>query len=248
MLTPDEYLRNGMPDSHEIWLNGLEIVEHCLQGSYRKTFYQDESPARSHFREWSEGMTQRSKWDDKYDQIFENSYRPVPKWTRYDDDCGDLQVDAFIAKEELCFEAWERRARQKQAVSVIYDGNVCYGDRHETYMVERHQKVYDIAAQCEAERRPCRVIVIMNDQIPEIKGDTLKNFFVIKDYNDPIFPAIWGTFTKNLFTNAFANVYMDYFIGTHTGGNGIPVALHKIRSYFPEDEELIMFGRDLIDD
>jgi hypothetical protein len=248
MLSPKAYLKQGMPESHEIWVNALEMVEHCLQGDCKQSFFKDGSPSINRFHEWSAGMQNRAQWDGKFQELFENNYRPIPKWTRYDDDSGDLMVDRYISGEELCFDAYERKARQKQAISVIYDGNVCWGDRHETYMVERHRKVYEIAAQCEAERRPCRVIVIMNDLIPEVKNDTLKMFLVVKDYNDPIFPAIWGTFVNNLYTNAFANVIMDYFVGTYDSGNGRPIELHKIRSFFPDDEELIMFGRDLIDD
>lgn len=246
MMTCQELInREELPKGNEVWLYGLDAVEHCLQGDVNQTLYKHQSPAVEQWQEWREGMLERTNWDEDFQDIIDNAYERVPKWKRYDDDSGDFQLDAWLNKEDQCFEGYEKIAVDKPAVSVVYDMNVPWCDRNETYMVDAHRKVYEIAAQCEAERRPCRVVVVMNDVIPEIERDTLKVFFVIKDYNDPIFPAIWGTFVNNRYTNAYGNVVNDYLIGTRHYGNGRPTALWEIEKYFPEDEELIVFGKDL---
>lgn len=106
-------------------------------------------------------------------------------------------------------------------------------------MIERHRKVYSIAAECESQNIPCRVIAIGHNEIDE---GIFTLFAVVKDYYDPIFPAIWSTFMNNYVTNKYVNNFMDFFIGTHSAGNGSPKKLKDVGRFFPEDEELIIFS------
>ena len=241
MKTPKEWIAGDFPESGEIWINALDLIEHCLQGDANQSFFKNQSPVESTFREWQEAMQERAKIDQEFQQIFDNSYLPKPKWAAYPETSGDLLVDAYIAGENLVFESFEKRERQKQAISIIYDGCVPGGERSDSYMKRRHQKVYDIAAQAEAENRPCRVIAAHCIQIPESK-ELIKLFAVIKDYFDPIFPSIWGTYTTNRYTNSWCNVFMDYFVGTRAWNNGSVRELKNTRQYFPDDEELILYG------
>ena len=119
----------------------------------------------------------------------------------------------------MCFEDERRTTQQQDCVSVIMDLGIPYCERHDTYMVERHQQVYDLIAQCDSEDRPIQVIAALGESISEHKKD-VKIFVTVKNYNDSIFPSIWGVLKNNLTANAFVNVIQDYFIGTSDSGNG----------------------------
>lgn len=249
MITCQEFLQTGLPRDNSIWLHCLDVVEHCLKGDIEQTLWRHPDPSWRLFEEWRQDMLNRSEWDGEFQHISDNAYIPVKKWTREEDFTGEFNVDMHLANLENLqaprFDQYNKRLKEKPAVTVVYSANVNYGQRQATFMVERHQKVYEIASQCESERRPCRVVAVENTQLTEIKNDTMKIWYVIKDYMDPIFPAIWGSFVDNRATNSFLNVTADFLTGTHSWGNGQAVPLNKARRFFPEDEELIIFGNDI---
>lgn len=248
MITCEEHLAKGKPpDDGIVWVHALDVTDHCLQGDTGKSFYKDDRDDRRHFSDWAEQMQNRADWDGDFQNIIDNSYEPVRKWQRYDADSGEFNVDQYLGAmddpDALFFEGWEKVLRQKPAVTVVYDLAVPWGERDRDYMVKRHREVYAIAAQCEAERRPCRVVGIFPFQIPEMTK-VVRLFVVLKDYADPIFPAIWGTFINNATTNDFGNVVADYFIGTADRGNGavVETSLSLIKEQMPEDEEIKLFA------
>jgi len=241
MLTPIKYLKNGMPASHELWLNGLDIVAHCLQQDYKQSFYQDDRPATRHYNEWSESMQDHVIADDNFDDIYSNAYAPKKSWIGFHDDSGSFDTSAFIAGEDFCFEDERRVKQQQDSMSILIDIAVPYSERNDSYMVARHKAVYDLIAQCDSDDRPVQVIGVLTIAIPEI-DDNLKMFIMVKDYTDSIFPSIWGALKTNCTTNSFLNVIMDYFIGTHAGGNGVPKTLEHAEQYFPQNEEIVIFG------
>ena len=108
-----------------------------------------------------------------------------------------------------------------------------------TLLEECHQKAYGIALRAEADGVPCRVIAIHGLEIPEFTGVNAERWMIIKDFNDPIFPGIWGAFKNNATTNTFNNVCEDYLYGTSCPGNGgvRPVDVSKD---FADEEVIIL--------
>ena len=241
MLTPSEYLKNGVPKNQELWLNGIDIVAHCLQKDYSQSFYQDSSPSTQRYDDWADAMQSKVIIDDGFQDIYDNAYAPKKRWFSTFDDTGAFDVSSYISKEEFCFENERAIKSNYDALSIIIDMMVPYGDRDCPYMVNRHKKVYELIAQCDSDSRPVQVVAVQNIKIPEL-NETLKMFIIVKDYTDTIFPSIWGSLKNNESANNFCNVLMDYFIGTTIKGNGTPTTLEHAEKYFSDNEELIIFG------
>ena len=242
MQTPSEYLKNGIPKSNELWLNGLDIVKHCLQGDSEQSFFKANDPAKKHLTHWQDAMAQRAESDGSFIDIYDNAYKPEVQWQTFDNDTGMLDVGQFINGESLCFEDDIEVYEQGQCVSVIIDMAIPWSEREDTIMQTRHEQVYNLIAQCDGENRPIQVIGAFRISVSEHKKP-LNIFIVVKEYNDTIFPAIWGTLIDNRSCNDFINVIMDYFVGTIDGGNGQIKAMDQADQYFPEHEELHIFGK-----
>ncbi len=241
MLTPKEYIANGIPDNHEIWLNGLDIITHCLQKDTSKTFFKNR-PSSHTWDNWQQAMSDRAQADDNFQDIYDNAYQPKQEPRTMQSESGDFVIDYYLDKEELMFEEHEDQYMQGDAVSVVIDICLPYMDRDKSYMIKRHQDVYDIIAQCDSDNRPIQVVGAFEIGVPELKKH-LKIFVMIKDYTDSIFPSIWGTLKTNESTNDFLNVMMDYFIGTRSGTNGKCKTMKQAENYFPMNEELIIYGK-----
>lgn len=250
MLTPKEVLdyhrlHDRLPGKNEVWVHALELVEHCLERDTDQTLFRcrDDHHDRGLHREWVEAMQNRNQLDEKYAEIWENAFDRKEQWTECFNDTGSFDVSSWLSGEQNCFVDTEKQFDQGPAISILIDINVNYHQRHDSYMVDRQREVYRIVAQCESTNRPCRVIGVFTCEIDEIRGDLLKIFMVVKDYDDPIFPAIWGTLIDNQCTNSFLNTIQNYFTGTHSMGNGSCETLRNPEQFFPE-EDLILFGTD----
>jgi len=244
MLTPSEYLKESFPENNTLWLSGMDIIRHCLQKDVKQTFFNDNSPHTNYWDAFSEAMQDRAQAEDNFQEIYDNTYQPKQKPLIIQDDSGILDVSAFIAKEELCFESEINFIDNTDAVSVIMDMFIPFRDSEETYMVTRHQKVYDLIAQCDAENRPIQVVGALSLEIPEL-SEPFKCFIIIKDYSDPIFPTLWGVLKNNKTANNFLNVIMDFFIGTRDEGNGTLKEINNAEQYFADHENLIIFGEKI---
>lgn len=240
MLTPKEYLDAGWPTSNEFWLDGTDIIKHCLQKDTTQTFYKDPAPS-PYFDRWLKAMENRAQNSDNFTDIYDNAYQPKEQWQTIDNDSGLLDVGQFINGDELCFEDDIQCYQEGQCVSILIDIAVSAAERNATFMIARHQKIYDLIAQCDGENRPVQVVGVFSIRIPEQKIP-LNLFIVVKEYNGAIFPAIWGTLINNQSCNNFINVVMDYFIGTTHIGNGRLVTLTRAEECFPELEDLHIFG------
>lgn len=241
MLTPAEYLKDKFPENNTLWLSGIDIIRHCLKKDTDQTFFKDPRPDQNCWTKFSEAMQERAQSKDNFLEIYDNSYQPKPKPLTIADDSGILDVSAYIAKEELCFESEISYIDNMAAVSVIIDMFIPFRDRDESYMITRHQQVYDLIVQCDSENRPIQVIAALSLEIPEL-STPFKCFIVIKDYSDHIFPTIWGCLKNNRTSNSFVNVIMDYFIGTHDTANGTLKEILNAEEYFADHENLIIFG------
>jgi len=232
------FMRNPVTFTH-----ALEVLEHCLRADLNKTVFKDQYPSQERLDDLRDALADRSETVEHFTKIRQNSYKPMKKFREIKSDTGTFDLDAYLNGEDQIFFESVKEYRQGRAVSILYDVAVPACDRQLTYMEDRHKEVYSIATELENERRPVRVIAAYAAGIHELDDFiTVTNFIVIKDYSDPIFPGIWGAFTNNRSTNAWLNVMQDFFIGTHDRSNGHVKDIRDVQQYFPEDNELIIFG------
>lgn len=250
LMSPAEYVKAGKDaykKSPVVWVHALDLMEHILKGNAHDVCLETKlSGDTEHLDDMREGMAERSeKHDEEFKQLTENSYMPKKRYTTQTSDSGEFCLDSFLNGDEQVFEEPVKILNQGRAVTILYDVGVSWGERERRFMEERHKKVYTVTAEMMSVHRPVRVIAVLGEDCYDVPG-ICKTFAIIKDFNDPIFPGIWGCFTNNKTTNAWVNSVQDFFVGTTDMGNG-RISEVKVREYFPDDE-LIIYGGRVIDE
>ena len=240
MLTPERFVDMGADAPNIVWLNGLELLAHCLVGDYKKSLYKDQWPTRTCLDGLREELEKHTDGNEDFHQVSENVYWEDYRRRHTRADSGDLNIGRYVNGDENCFDETikEMEDECQDAVSVILDMNIAYEDRQSNEMVQRHKKIYEIVLKCEAEQIPCRVTACFSIEIPEREND-FTFYIVIKNYDDPIFPGIWGAFKSNVSTNDFINVIMDFLIGTESGRNGLCKHM-SVREEIQDDKIIVI--------
>lgn len=236
MIKAKEYIAN--PKSR-VWIHGLELLRHVLQGDTQQTAYKNEDCDGKHLRRLGDDLAEHAAETNGCSEIFEKTYRERKKTIEEDDFMGDFDIDNYLAGQQKVFRSTRRVKKKKAAITMVMDCGINGGETGGKEMEKRHEKIYRIAAKCARENRPCRVIAAAFIDIPEIKKGHLRLFIIIKNYSDPIYPGIWGAFKTNRSTNTFLNVIMDYFVGTDAWGNGTCVTDDMARD-IPDPRQVIL--------
>jgi len=224
MLTPAEHIaeyRRTGKFPKLLWCHCLDVLKYCLEGDVNpeRTFFKDNIYSQgSYIQRLSESLEGKSMEEEEFFKARENTLCPEKKWRRFDCEFGDLVIERYLDGDERPFDDYRKAYVWKPALTLIFDMSANSCDRAGHEMEERHKFVYQQALQANREGRPCRVVAVTRIAIPEVKSERMA--FVLKDYDDPIFPAVWAPFEKNSNTNDFLNVVQDYFIGTRDSGNG----------------------------
>lgn len=242
-MTPEEHVAEfkrtkKMP--HQLWCHCLDVMKYCLVGDKNKarTFYggvADDSSDR-HLVALSRGLDGKPKELNEFLSASENSLVPVKMWRRFDAEYGDLIIERYLDGDERPFDDHRKVFVPKPALTLIFDMSANSCDRGGKEMAERHEFVYKHAVQANRDGRPCRVVAVTRIEMSE--GEE-RFAFILKDYDDPIFPAIWAPFETNGNTNNFLNVVQDFFIGTRDWGNGRCVG-YNVAEDFEGDGEVIL--------
>jgi hypothetical protein len=241
MLTPEEYIEMK-PES--VWIHALDVLDHCLRGVVENTAYGCTSASTSHLNDLKDAMGTKDE-GKKFNEILKDTFRKTPKAKPRMADEGDLVLDSYLNGEERCFEEFFKENVYSAATTVVMDIAIAAAERDGPEMEIRHEKIYKIACDAEAKGDPCRVIAAAGVDIPETE-DPIKLLFVIKDYDDPIFPGIWGAMETNATTNTFLNVVMDYLVGTHSTGNGSPAVIDLSDEVPPDEDVIVLNSRRII--
>lgn len=242
MLHPKEWAeREDRPET--MWIHGLDAVEHCLKGDVTQTAYKNTEPALDAFERFTRAMQDNSYDYDSYNQALENQDIHDDVWKDIPSDMGDLDVDSYIEREEYIFEEAYKKRELKPAINIIFEFGINAGETSGTEIERRHEKIYPMVLEAQAQGVPTRVIAAAAIQFGEWGRKTMRVYMVIKDWEDPIFPGIWGALRNNNTANAFCNVLMDYIVGTHDYGNGRSIG-YDITDDLPEDDEIILVECD----
>jgi len=245
----EDYIKNRkeilkQPLPLNFWFNGFDILNHVLKSDPSKTLFNNLRKDRvERYKEMAielaEHIEKYKIKDAEYQEIEEEAvvYKPK-KVTRYDTR-GDFDAEAYLDEmdetEPRCFITEETEYKDQPALDIIMDSAVYWSQRNETFMEKRHGDIYKIALKAQEEERPCRVIAWdVGKDYPELNGKKIEKkgwmpkpvhqvatFTIIKDYEDSIFPGIWGAFSKNWSTNTFNILISAFFLGTSHSNMGL---------------------------
>jgi len=235
VITCREYVESK-DDMKVIWVHALDCLDWCLKGDYRKTRYKDPDPSTERLEGLRRDMEKHSKVAAHLSDDYDDALRKRPKVKAIRADSGEFDVELYIEGSRFPYYEYEKILIEKPVVSIVMDMSIPWGERNSDEMKRRHRKIYKIAAECEAESQPCRIIAAMATDVTEGK---IYNFLVVKDYNEPMFEGVWGGLQSNKSANDFGNVIMDYLVGTHASGNGRPSQI-KISEFIDPAEVVLV--------
>jgi hypothetical protein len=238
MYTPEEHIQEYKRTRQfpvVLWCHALDVLKHCLTGDTNNTFFRDPHASDHNLAALSRRLDGLPKESESLMEARFNCETQERKWRRFDCEYGDLVTERLLDGDERPFDDYRKVNIPKPATTLIIDMSVNSCDRGGNQMAERHKQVYNYAVKANQEGRACRVVAVAKINQSE---NTEKLAFVLKDYDDPIFPAIWAALESNASTNDFLNVVQDYFIGTKSAGNGSCVSYNVFEDF--SDSEVIL--------
>jgi hypothetical protein len=177
---------------------------------------------------------------DDFDEIVDDTFFKKSRSKEIPSEIGDLDIDRYLEGDARCFDEVIRERVVKPALTVVMDMAIPWVDREDHYMVERHKKIYSLVVAAEAECQPCRVVASFAIKTDE-QREVVRYYFIIKDYDEPIYPGLWGAFKTNRSTTCMVNAVMDFMNGTNSYGNG-QLQRWDVRRDLPEDEEVVLIN------
>lgn len=200
-----------------VWLHGLDLLEHILQGDTEQTFFRSTMDHKDLLEQLQEELQKVE--EDKFQEINEELGKRKAQFIEFKDEEGDFDPEAYIEGDDFVFIEEEKQHQQGKGLNLFIDLSIPWHDRTKKDMQKRHEQVYSLALERESYNYPTRVIAAYSAKIME-KENPIKVFVVLKDYDDPIFPGLWGGLKNNKTGNCFLNCIQNYFIGTGSMGNG----------------------------
>jgi len=235
-MTAEEYIRLK---PSVLWIHNLDLLEHVLKADPMATAYKTTKEPSWRAHETFVQEMEKVVPIDGFRRIEEGFNKRL---TTVDvaSEQGSLNVDRYIGGDQLCFDEPVKRYRPKLARTIIFDYGKNYGEQDGNDCLERYHEVYKQVLEAEENGEPCRVVGGEGHQFREIQKEghhCLKLFVVIKDYTEPIFPAIWACIKTNKAAWALGNVIADFLVGTneHSNGRAVPFT---IGDDIPRDEDV----------
>ena len=248
------------PHGGDVWLHGLDILGHILRADHAAvsvprpdSLYSED---RNYLNKMRQGMEQYKR-DAELDAMAQDVFSKPRRRTRHVQapDGDDINVNAYIDRDRkrLFDRALREEARHKPAINIAFEASLPHGDRTGTSMRLRQIDAYDLVLKAESEGRPCRVVAVSEMVYSDRKsGDNVLDgphgagrvrlYVVIKDWAEPMFPALWGCFKDNMTANAFANCFTAFIVGGEPFGNG-ELSMFTLDS-LPEGEEVVVVGNE----
>lgn len=232
-MTAEEYIRLK-PEC--LFIHNLDLLEHMLKADPKATAYNG-----THRPYWEAHRTFIQEMErvipvDNYRKI-EEGFNKRLTTTEVPSDSGALNIDRYIGGDLLCFDEPVKRFRPRLSRTIIFDFGKNECENSGTDCQHRYEKIYKQVLECEERGEPCRVIAAEGHRFSEIRPKVLRVYIVVKDYNDPIFPAIWACIKTNRAAWALGNVIADFLVGTNDSTNGSATSF-QIGDDIPKDEDV----------
>ncbi len=245
LRTPEEWMDNP---TNDFWVHGLAMVSHLLQGRKARRAWDGrykDSTDHVHARDGSfHGGAREER--RRFNATVEATFKKKPRFTQRRGFEGDFDVDGWLergglelkpdAPQDFFMESVKEPRDDMSTLTIVLDASVPYDHRGDGTMQERHRQSYQLALRAEGDGRPCRVVTFSRQNYPEM--DPLNWLTIVKDFDDPIFPGIWGVFATSIAANAVLNVAANAMFGTKCSGNGYSryVKASEIAAKFFPDE------------
>jgi len=237
MMTVKEYIFNKMPDRTFLYMP--DVVNHILKKDTRKTVFKCPEFEGYAFDSFVESLKTPPEPPEIFDSCLD-SYSPRRRHKELDADSGDIEIDRYLNGDPRPFIDVFSFQTPRPARTILIDSCLSGSQRNDDTITDQHKAVYREALRAEAEGTPFRVIACRSSKIEELRSPYTV-YIVIKDWNDPIFPNIWGSLKTSATTNDFGNCFQDFVTGSHSSGNGFPEVTY-FENDFPPEEEIVLIN------
>jgi hypothetical protein len=258
---PQEWI-DAPKEEDVVWVHSLDLLDHVLQGDVEKSKYKGrEQNGEYYLQIIRDAMADGpGEPDPEWFNQVEREWKPKKKYrTRKAKAGAKFNVKGFIERKggdrsARCFSKYYKTDEgKKEALTIFFEMCIHGGQTHEKHMEQRHREIYNLTLQAEREGTPCRVVAFTSCKAsggrlyPKAPADMIiKYFIVVKDYNERIYPGIWGALKNNMTSNALQNCIHNYFSGVHASGNGNSQNAVNIAEYIPSNEKVeVLEGKHL---
>lgn len=206
------------------WMNAQDVFKYVLENNDKqKTVYKNENRnyRESDYRPGLEKAMNNppeinpADFDQLEHEAFEGHQKP--KTREIVSEYGELNIDRYLEGHERPFDEPVKIPQDTPSVTIFFDANVPRAYRRDSYMKERQRKAYKLVLEAEAKGIPCRVVTCRSVSCPENR-QIMRLYFIIKDYEDPIFEGIWSAYQDNYSTWCFNCLMALTLIGTRSSG------------------------------
>lgn len=242
LTTIEQWLKDPTPT---LWCDIRSLVPHILKEdtnlSLHKTpIYKKYGSGDNTYIRIVRDAMENHQIPTSYRKTILNSWNPQRKRKERKSDDGDFCLDRYLDGDPEPFTETVKFYSPKPAVNIVFDCAVRSYDVTKTYMEERHKRAFALANECESMRVPCRILAAWRSQyLSREYPSTITWFFVIKDYDGPIYPGIWGVLATNKSTNAFTNCVSNYVVGTARPANAY-LPTWNVSPYIKKDERIVL--------
>jgi hypothetical protein len=242
MIRISDYIKgkDTIPETEIIYWNGQDLMNYILSFNSSKNVVKTRFDKQTKgFDPFADEMLNIVKTEIKkslpkngYHKTLDGIYRSYHTREKQSDS-GDFDVEFYIEKSPIPWIETLKQETQGDGVTIIFESNVPWCDRHNNYIQKRHESIYKICLSNELNKIPTRVIAILGIEYPEYNYKTSEYRIIIKNYDDPIYPNVWGVLRNNKSMNAITNCISDFIVGTIHYGNGMPGSfqIKKMQDY-----------------
>lgn len=232
-----------------VWVYLEDMLQLVLESKAEESIYKNNRPEERLLEalrsKYENALKDPLPKGNHFDETFEDHYIPQIRHREVYSDMGEIDIDRYLEKHPKMFSEVITIEHERRAKTVIFEMGVNWNERYREDVAERFKKIYALASQAEGNGEPLRVIAAFGHNIRELdpiapNAPYFRFFMVIKDYDDPIFPGIWGILRNNTSANYFINGIADFWEGTHEIVNGRVVKFSISAKDFPEDEIIVI--------
>ncbi len=252
----ENYIRNP---GDILWAHGLDVLAHVLKGMGAATAwgntgdFEKTRTLRVHVEPMSEALKNPPTYDKNFDNLVDTTFKKIKRYkTIRTDEGGDFDVELWMErggfdndgrKDFYLEEVKQISTGMSRPLTVVMDGSIaCSEVDNPEIMKDRHDQAYGMTLKAEAEGRPCRVIAIERTEYDE---KTVTMITTIKDFDDPIFPGIWGAFQDSKIANALGCAESVFLFGTRSDNLGTLRVVKKIEIENLLDGEEVVYAGNL---
>ena len=258
---PEEWV--AAPDDEDVvWVHSLDLLDYVMEGDVSKSKWKGRDRSGATYLEIIQNAMAQGPGepDPEWYKALDKMWKPKKKYrTRKAKAGAQFNVNGFINlkagdKHARCFKTYYKTFEgKKEALTIVFEMCIHGGQTTGSEMQERHKEIYNAALQCEKDGIPCRVVAFTSSHAGSgrhgkgVSNDLLiKYFIVVKDYNERIYPGIWGALKDNRTSNALQNCIHNYFSGTHASGNSNSQNAINFAEYVPANEKVeVMSGKHI---